>query len=206
MALNKIVEMGLRKIISKFKAGQATPEDMATLLQPQVGDDVVISENLFGGGQRGTVIETYDGGLKIAPQSSPDNILNIPQEGAMKVTGDPEVNMVIEEMSMSPMMRGEGMPLPAVGTSRPPVDFSLKDLSAFKTKRNDAIELAEAEGRTADAGMLSEMSSDDFLEELIFSEDADLTEAMSKEIRDRFPGATEDDVYTVLAPLIETPM
>jgi len=25
----------------------------------------------------------------------------------MKITGDPEVNMVIEEMSMSPMMRGE---------------------------------------------------------------------------------------------------
>jgi hypothetical protein len=107
MALNKIVEMGLRKLVSKIKSGQATPEDMATLLQPQVGDDVMISENIIGGGQMGTVIDTYDGGLKIAPQSSPDDILNIPKEGAMKVTGDPEVNMVIEEMSMSPMMRGE---------------------------------------------------------------------------------------------------
>ena len=107
MALKKLVEVGLREIISKIKAGSATPEDMVTLIQPQVGDDVIISENLFGGGQMGTVVDTYDGGLKIAPQSSPDNILNIQQEGAMKVTGDPEVDMVIEEMSMSPMMRSE---------------------------------------------------------------------------------------------------
>jgi|TARA_R110002012_G_scaffold299415_1_gene498532 hypothetical protein len=107
MALKKLVEMGLREIISKIKAGSATPEDMMTLLKPQAGDEVIISENIFGGGQMGTVIDTYDGGLKIAPQSSPDDILNIPQEGAMKITGDPEVDMVIEEMSMSPMMRSE---------------------------------------------------------------------------------------------------
>ena len=107
MALKKLVEMGLRKIISKIKAGSATSEDMITLLKPQAGDEVIISDNIFGGGQMGTVIDTYDGGLKIAPQSSPDNILNIPEEGAMKITGDPEVNMVIEEMSMSPMMKGE---------------------------------------------------------------------------------------------------
>lgn len=107
MALNKIVEMGLREIISKIKAGSATSEDVMTLLKPQAGDEVIISDNIFGGGQMGTVIDTYDGGLKIAPQSSPDNVLNIPEEGAMKVTGDPEVNMVIEEMSMSPIMRGE---------------------------------------------------------------------------------------------------
>lgn len=107
MALKKLVEMGLREIISKIKAGSATSEDVMTLLKPQAGDEVIISDNIFGGGQMGTVIDTYDGGLKIAPQSSPDNILNIPEEGAMKITGDPEVNMVIEEMSMSPMMRGE---------------------------------------------------------------------------------------------------
>jgi len=107
MALKKLVEMGLREIISKIKVGSATPEDVMTLLKPQAGDEVIISDNIFGGGQMGTVIDTYDGGLKIAPQSSPDNILNIPEEGAMKITGDPEVNMVIEEMSMSPMMRGE---------------------------------------------------------------------------------------------------
>ena len=107
MALKKLVEVGLREIISKMKAGSATSEDMITLLKPQAGDEVIISDNIFGGGQMGTVIDTYDGGLKIAPQSSPDNILNIPEEGAMKITGDPEVNMVIEEMSMSPMMRGE---------------------------------------------------------------------------------------------------
>ena len=107
MTLKKLVEMGLREIISKIKAGSATSEDVMTLLKPQAGDEVIISDNIFGGGQMGTVIDTYDGGLKIAPQSSPDNILNIPEEGAMKITGDPEVNMVIEEMSMSPMMRGE---------------------------------------------------------------------------------------------------
>ena len=107
MALKKLVEMGLREIISKIKAGSATSEDVMTLLKPQAGDEVIISDNIFGGGQMGTVIDTYDGGLKIAPQSSPDDILNIPQEGAMKITGDPEVDMVIEEMSMSPMMRSE---------------------------------------------------------------------------------------------------
>ena len=107
MALEKLVNIGLRKIIQKFKSGQATPEDMMTLLQPQVGDSVVISDNIIGGGRMGTVVDTYDGGFKISPSSDPSEILNIPQGGAMKVTGDPEVDMVIEDMSMTPMMRGE---------------------------------------------------------------------------------------------------
>lgn len=107
MALKGIVELGLRKIISKIKTGDATPEDISTLIQPQAGDEVMISENIIGGGQMGTVIDTYDGGLKIIPKASPNDVLNIPQEGVMKVTGDPEVNMVIEEMSMSPIMMSE---------------------------------------------------------------------------------------------------
>ena len=107
MALEKLVNIGLRKIIQKFKSGQATPEDMMTLLQPQVGDSVVISDNIIDGGRMGTVVDTYDGGFKISPSSDPNELLNIPQGGAMKVTGDPEVDMVIEDMSMTPMMRGE---------------------------------------------------------------------------------------------------
>ena len=78
-----------------------------TLLQPQVGDSVVISDNIIDGGRMGTVVDTYDGGFKISPSSDPNELLNIPQGGAMKVTGDPEVDMVIEDMSMTPMMRGE---------------------------------------------------------------------------------------------------
>ena len=63
MALEKLVNIGLRKIIQKFKSGQATPEDMMTLLQPQVGDSVIISDNIIGGGRMGTVVDTYDGGF-----------------------------------------------------------------------------------------------------------------------------------------------
>lgn len=67
--------------------------------KPKMNDSVIISENLVGGSERGKIIGTYDGGFRISLDKNPDDIVNVPTDGVMKITDDKEINMKIEDFT-----------------------------------------------------------------------------------------------------------
>jgi hypothetical protein len=77
-----------------------------------------------------------------------------------------------------------------------PNNFSISSLSTVKKYLDDAVDLAEAEGRVDDLEILRSMDSDEFLPEVV--DDEDFVDEIIKEIKEKYPEASDDEISSLI--------